>query len=142
MNMTVMSTDEHGDFRIARDGTWYHNGAPIQRDALTKLFATRALKIDTAGNYWLRTPYEKYPVEVEDVPFVIIDYNDKTLRTNLDETVTLDESANWELRDGVPYIEIRDGLFARISRSVLYNLIEEHGEAISIKDKTFPLGDA
>ena len=52
------------DFKITRDGTWYHDGAPIKREALAKLFAGRALKVDGDGNYWLQTPFEKYPVEL------------------------------------------------------------------------------
>ena len=136
-----MTIDQNADFRIARDGTWYHDGDSITRESLTKLFATRALKVDEDGKYWLQTPYEKYPVEVEDVPFVIVDYEDLNFRTNLDENITLNETSNWQLRDGIPYIELRDGLMARISRSVLYNLIEEHGEKITLKDKNFALGD-
>lgn len=128
------------DFRIDREGTWFHNGAPIKRAALAKLFADRALKRDAEGKYWLQTPFEKYPVEVEDVPFVVVDYEGLTLRTNMNEVISLDEKTNWELREGIPYVEIRDGLFARIGRAVLYNLIEEHGKAIETENKIFPLG--
>ena len=28
------------DLRIARDGTWFHQGAPIQRSTLVRLFST------------------------------------------------------------------------------------------------------
>ncbi len=28
------------DLRIARDGTWYHQGQPIQRETLVRLFAS------------------------------------------------------------------------------------------------------
>ena len=73
----TMSENQTADFKIAYDGTWYHDGAPIKREALAKLFSDRALKIDKDGKYWLQTPYEKYPVEVEDVPYVIVDYNQK-----------------------------------------------------------------
>lgn len=128
------------DFRIARDGVWYHENAPIKREALAKLFSDRALKCDEGGSYWLQTPYEKYAVEVEDVPYIIVDYDGMTFRTNMDEPVTLNSSSVWEIRDGIPYIEIRDRLFARISRAVLYNLIEEFGESIESDGKIFPLG--
>lgn len=132
---------EPADFKITRDGTWYHDGAPIKREALAKLFSDRALKIDEDGKYWLQTPFEKYPVEVEDVPFVVVDYDGLTLRTNMNDHVAVGDQTVWQLRDGIPYIEIRDGLFARIGRAVLYNLIEEHGKAIEVDGKIFPLGE-
>ncbi len=132
---------EKADFRIDSQGFWYHDGAPIKREALAKLFSDRALKIDEQGRYWLQTPYEKYPVEVEDVPYVIVDYEGATLKTNMGEAVTLSTDTHWELRGGIPYLEIRDGLYARIGRAVLYNLIEEHGEAIKLDGRDFPLGD-
>ena len=133
---------QKADFRIDTNGNWFHEGAPIKRAALAKLFSDRALKVDEDGNYWLQTPYEKYPVDVEDVPYVIVNYEDLTLITNMDERIELNENTNWELRSGIPYVEIRKGLFAKISRSVLYNLIEEFGECIKIKDRdrSFPLG--
>lgn len=61
-----------GDLRIARDGTWYHEGRPIRRKELVKLFAT-VLKRDEAGDFWLQTPVEKCPIAVEDAPFVAVE---------------------------------------------------------------------
>ena len=136
------SINEKADFRIDRDGQWYHDGAPIKRARLAKLFSDRALKVDEDGKYWLQTPYEKYAVDVEDVPYVIVGYESKgdalMLRTNMDEEITLNTESNWELREGIPYIEIRDGLFARINRATYYNLIEEYGQSVH----GFPLGEA
>ncbi len=126
----MKNIEETADFRIARDGTWFHDGDEIKREALARLFATRALKIDEDGKYWLSTPYEKYPVEVEDVPFIIVDYEKDgdvlTFRTNMDETTT----NCIELRDELPYVDVRDGLYARINRAVYYNLIEEFGPEV------------
>ncbi len=136
------SKEQTADFKIARDGTWYHEGDPIKRAALAKLFSDRALKVDEAGQYWLQTPFEKYPVEVEDVPFVVVDYNGLALRTNMEDTIKLGEQSIWELRNGIPYVEVRNGLFARIGRSVLYNMIEEFGSEISIGDRKLPLGES
>lgn len=133
--------DQKVDFKILRDGTWVHDGAPIKRERLAKLFSDRALRVDEEGNYWLKTPYEQYPVEVEDVPYVIVDYDGLILRTNMAEYVELDESTKWQLRDGIPYIEVRDGLYARIGRAVLYNMIQEFGESIQAGGKSFPLGE-
>ena len=126
--MTAMH--EKSDFKIDRDGVWYHEGQPIKREALAKLFSDRALKVDEEGLYWLQTPFEKYPVEVEDVPFVIVDYEggegSLTFRTNMEETTV----KSIEMRDGIPYVEVRDGLYARINRAVYYNLIEAFGPEI------------
>ena len=141
MNQNNQSKDQKIDFKILRDGTWLHEGAPIQREALAKLFSDRALWMDEDGRYWLKTPFEKYPVEVEDVPFVIVDYDGPSLRTNMDEVIELGAESVWALRDGIPYVEVRDGLFARLSRSVLYNLIEEYGAHIETQGKIFPLGE-
>jgi hypothetical protein len=129
------------DFKIDREGQWYHSGEIIKREALAKLFSDRALKIDAEGNYWLQTPYEKYPVEVEDVPYVIIDYNDQlTFKTNMNDTLSLNKNTHWQLRNGIPYVEVRDGLFARMGRSVLYNLVNTYGESVNIDGKIFSLG--
>ncbi len=133
------------DFRIDAQGRWYHDGAPITRKALAELFARRALKIDESGRYWLQTPYEKYPVEVEDVPFIIVDYRHEAdmivMTTNFDEEVCIGPEHPLELRAGLPYIEVRDGLYAKVSRSVYYNLVEEFGSSLKSSGRTYSLGD-
>lgn len=139
-----MNKDQNADFRIDRNGAWYHDGAPIQRAALAQLFSDRALKIDEDGNYWLQTPFEKYPVEVEDVPYVVVDYEAKDgdidFRTNMEEIIALGPEHPLELRGGIPYIEVRDGLYARVARSVYYNLVEMAGTVITSRGAQFPLG--
>lgn len=139
------------DFKIAYDGTWFHNGEVIGRHALAKLFSDRALKCDADGNYWLQTPYEKYPVAVEDVPYVIrqYDYDDGFLRliTNMDETICVDADKPLFLRDDpvqgirLPYIEVRAGLLARLGRNVYYQMIEEFGAKVKSGGVLYPLGD-
>ena len=125
---------QNADFRIDANGHWYHDGALIKREALAKLFSDRALKIDEDGLYWLQTPYEKYAVDVEDVPYLIVDYEDNegaiNFRTNMKESITLNEEHPLELRAGIPYIEVRNGLYAKIARSVYYNLVEEYGQSV------------
>jgi hypothetical protein len=126
--------------RIARDGRWFHHGSPIERPALVKLFAT-VLRREPDGSHWLATPVERGRVEVEDAPFVAIELaalgrgpgRTLRLRSNLDEWVTVgpghplrarrpaDQPAGAGL---VPYVEIRDGLEARLARPVYYELME------------------
>ncbi|WP_445680594.1 DUF1285 domain-containing protein [Radicibacter daui] len=122
--------------RIARDGTWYHEGTPIGRMALVKLFAT-VLRRDEQGDYWLQTPVERGRIEVEDVPFIAVEMaveaagtGAQTLRfrTNIDAWVTLDEAhplrvAEDEKGQPAPYILVEDGIEARLSRSVFYDLV-------------------
>lgn len=126
--------NETADFKISYDGTWYHDGAPIKREALAKLFSDRALKIDEEGRYWLQTPFEKYPVEVEDVPYVIIDYEDKggnlVFRTNMEEMTGNPIEMRSTPKGDIPYVEVRDGLYARIGRSMYYSLIDNLGPEI------------
>jgi hypothetical protein len=51
--------------RIARDGTWFHEGSPIGRPAMVRLFST-ILRREPDGRHVLVTPVEKLDIEVED----------------------------------------------------------------------------
>ncbi len=56
------------EMRIARDGTWYHQGQPIGREAMVRLFAT-VLRREPDGGHVLVTPAEKLTIEVEATAF-------------------------------------------------------------------------
>ncbi len=145
-----MNKEQNADFKIAYDGTWFHEGGRIERAALAKLFSDRALKIDEQGLYWLATPFEKYPVEVEDVPYVIVEFTEKPegldLTTNMGETVQLGPDHPLELRPDrktgqvLPYVHIRAGLYARLGRPVYYHLVEKYGTSIQSQGVTYPIG--
>ncbi|MEH3122277.1 MAG: DUF1285 domain-containing protein [Sphingomonas phyllosphaerae] len=123
------------EMRIARDGTWYHQGAPITREAMVRAFS-RILRREPDGGYVLVTPVERLDIAVEDAPFVALemkaegDGRDATLafRLNTGELVTA--SAAHPLRfeecaDGPhPYVHVRGGLEALIARPVYYDLAE------------------
>ena len=123
--------------QIARDGTWYHHGGPIGRMALCRLFAT-VLQRDDDGGYWLVTPAERGPITVEDSPFLAVEMHVEQadgepvlhFRTNLDHWVAAGPDHAIRVADSpvtgepTPYIHIRDGLEARIVRSVYYELAE------------------
>jgi len=125
------------DIRIGRDGTWYYQGSPIGRIALVKLFAT-VLRRDERGDHWLITPAEQGRIDVDDAPFVAVELNvigsgpDQviSLRTNLDEIVTVDRDHPLRVEhdpvsgEPAPYVGVRDGLEARLSRPVYYELVE------------------
>src|SRR5919199_3080089 len=57
------------DMRIARDGTWFHQGSPIGRQAMVRLFST-ILRREPDGRHVLVTPVEKLDIDVEDAAFV------------------------------------------------------------------------
>ena len=134
----VRTPVNHGDLdmRIARDGTWFYRGSPIERLPLVKLFAS-VLRREPDGSYWLVTPAERGRIAVEDVPFLAVALEREgegpeqrlIFRTNLDDSVTLgpDRPLRVEIAaDGqpAPYISVRDGLEARLARPVFYELVE------------------
>ncbi len=121
--------------KIGRDGTWYYQGSAIQRKPLVKLFAS-VLRKEDDQHYFLVTPVEKVPIEVEDAPFLAVEMTvagsgpDQCLsfRTSLDEMVTADAAHPFRFRserDGsfIPFIGLRGGLEARLARPVYYELV-------------------
>jgi len=135
------------EMRIAKDGVWYHQGTPIKRLPLVKLFASVLLK-EQDDSYWLVTPVEKGMIEVEDAPFLAVEVERVTsnenesfktnfsFRTNLDEFVIcgpenpLRVNIDPKTQEPNPYILVRDGLEAKITRSVFYELIDIANERI------------
>jgi len=123
------------EIRIARDGTWYHQGSPIGRKPLVRLFAS-VLQRRPDGAFWLVTPYESGWIEVEDAPFVAVlcavegAGRDQvlTFTTNLDETLRADAQHPIIMRGSsdapAPYVVVRPGLEARIARAVFYQLVD------------------
>jgi hypothetical protein len=131
------------DIRIARDGTWFYHGTPIGRKEMVRLFAT-ILERRADGSFWMASPAEEGIVEVEDAPFLAIELfadgagPDQRLsfRTNVDDLVpldaahplrmavtTADAALHDEERGAAPYILVRKGLEARLSRAVYYELV-------------------
>ena len=131
--------EQQFDIRIAADGRWFHEGDEIRRIEMVKLFAS-VLFQDEAGDYWLATPMEKGRITVEDAPFIICEMfvaagadphsNEIHFRTNLDEMIALDAAHPILMRladdmlDLRPYIELRNGLLAKLSRPVYYQLAQ------------------
>ncbi|MCI3180683.1 DUF1285 domain-containing protein [Caulobacter sp. CCUG 60055] len=120
------------DIVIRRDGAWVHEGTPIGREALVRLFST-VLRKDPDG-FHLVTPVEKMRIVVEDAPFVAVrvDRVGEALRfvTNVgDEVEAGPENPIRVEEDPVtgeprPYVHVRRGLEARIARPVFYELVE------------------
>ena len=131
------------DLRIAADGSWYHQNAPINRPRMVKFFASLLRRENvhekpcenkkSREKYALITPHLKYPVKVEEAPFLAVELRRRGagknqelfFRTNVDDVARADadhpiSAAN----SGVPEIEIRAGLRAKLSRAVWLELAE------------------
>lgn len=129
------------DMRIARDGKWFYHGTPIPRKDMVCLFAS-TLERRADGSYWLVTPAEEAEIEVDDVPFLAVELfvngagrdSAFSFRTNVDEMVTLDGHhplrATYGGSDTPPYLLVREGLEARLTRSVYYELV-----ALGVEEK-------
>lgn len=129
--------DHCGDsfMRIARDGTWFHEGSPIGRPAMVRLFSS-ILRREPGGAYVLVTPVEKLDIAVEDAPFIAVEIKsegagpDRNLafRLNTDDVVVVGPDHPLRFADGEdgphPYLHVRAGLEALVVRSVYYELAE------------------
>lgn len=124
------------DIRIDRQGVWYYQGSPISRKEMVCLFAS-GLTRDANGDYWLVMPTEMGRIEVEDVPFVAVELFSSgagreqviSIRTNVDEIVTIDDdhplevATNPDTGEPSPYVLLREGIHARLLRSVYYEVV-------------------
>ena len=119
------------DIRINAEGLWFHEGDPIAREALVKLFASILWFED--GEYYLVTPVEKLKIIVEDVPFIVnqMQQIEETwiAVTNTHERIIVSQDYPVELRQyqnqWLPYIRIRYDLWARVNRSIYYQWVSE-----------------
>jgi len=123
------------DMHIARDGTWYHQGSPIGRPEMVRLFST-ILRREPDGSYVLVTPVEKLDIEVEDAPFVAVEVKNEgegkqralAFRLNTGDLLIAGADHPIRLRERSegphPYLEVRSGLDALLARPVYYELAE------------------
>ena len=125
------------DMRIARDGTWFHEGKPIRRPAMVRLFAS-ILRLDADQEYYLVTPVERVRIQVEDCPFLIIametqasgESQNLQFETNTGEVFVAGEEhricfeENKLTGEPHPTVHVRSGLKGLINRAVFYRLVE------------------
>jgi hypothetical protein len=138
------------DIQITDDGSWYHEGGLIRRPALVKLFASVLQRADD-GSFWLVTPVERGTITVADAPFIVVAMTvdgagpGQVIRfwTNVEDEIVLSVANPLQMRapltgslamarDGggdsggdkiaVPYLIVRSGLEAKVSRPVYYEL--------------------
>ncbi len=125
------------DIVIKKSGLWFHEGSPIGREALVRLFST-VLRKDPDG-FHLVTPVEKMKITVEDAPFIAIrvdalagEDGEPVLRftTNVGDQVDagpdnpIRVEVDPETGEPRPYVHVRRGLEALIARPVFYELSE------------------
>ncbi|MBB1491770.1 MULTISPECIES: DUF1285 domain-containing protein [unclassified Paracoccus (in: a-proteobacteria)] len=118
------------DLEIRPDGQWIHEGSPIGRPGMVRLFAS-VLKRE-GDQFFLVTPVEKLGIRVVDAPFLAVDaeISDDLIRftTNVGDEVVAgpDNPIRVEDRDGEPrpYVHVRRGLDALIDRKTFYRLVE------------------
>ena len=121
------------DLTIRRDGVWVHEGTPIGRARLVRLLSTVIRK--DGDRYFLVTPAEKLGIKVEDAPFLAVlmriegDGGGRRLifTTNVGDEVIAGPAhpISYRASDGgkAPYLHVRAGLDALISRAVFYDLV-------------------
>jgi hypothetical protein len=132
------------DIRIRRDGSWEHEGSPIRRKALVRLFAS-ILRRESDGQYYLVTPVEKWriavdlhPLVVEDVeelreddrPLLLVSCNTgRQLAIGAEHPLSLEPAAG-----GAAVVALEHGLTALFSRKAWERLValasEENGTPV------------
>jgi uncharacterized protein len=119
------------EMRIAGDGRWFHQGGEITRLAMVRAFSS-LLRRDSDGSHWLVTPHEKLSIKVEDAPFIAVEMQSEgagearllAFRLNSDDLVIADAGHPLEWRHELPYLHVRDGLWAKLVRPVYYEIAE------------------
>jgi hypothetical protein len=123
----------HSEMRIARDGRWFHQGDPINRENMVRLFSS-ILRREADGRHVLVTPSEMLDIDVEDAPFVAVEVKSegsgaaRTLAFRLNTGDLVIAGADHPLRMAgtadapAPYLAVRGGMEARINRASFYDL--------------------
>lgn len=122
------------DIRIDKSGNWIHEGGLITRPAMVRVFSSVLRQEEQ--NYYLVTPEVKLKIQVEDVPFLVTNMESFgkgrkqiiAFVTGTGDYVTLDSDHILVIEDhgpGLkPYLMIRQGMQALLSRPVYYQLAE------------------
>ena len=136
----------HSEMRIARDGTWFHQGSPINRPAMVRLFST-VLRREPNGSHVLVTPIEKLEIDVETTAFRAIEMQSEgsgrgrriALKLDSGDAVIVGSAHPLNIIETdhgpSPRVKVRHGLEAELSRGIYYELAE-----IAIAEGSNPAG--
>jgi len=125
----------NSEMRIARDGSWYHQGAPITRPAMVRLFST-VLRREPDGSHVLVTPVEKLVIEVEGTAFIALEMESEGAGENRRIALSLNSgdalvigrdhplSIHEDEHGSQPRVLVRHGLEATLARALYYELAE------------------
>jgi uncharacterized protein len=125
----------HSGIRIERNGSWLHEGQPIRRPELVRLFAS-ILRREPDGRHMLVTPVEKLQIDVVATAFRAIEVKhedegrSRRIAFKLDsgDCVSLGPDHPLQLTETSqgpsPRLAIRFGLEAELTRPVFYELAE------------------
>lgn len=122
----------HSGMRITRDGTWYHEGTPIRRQAMVRLFST-VLRREPDGRHVLVTPVEKLDIDVDGTAFRAVEMTSEghgqerqiAFRLDSGDAVVVDADHPLRIVGTSPRLLVRHGLEAELTRAVYYELAEE-----------------
>jgi hypothetical protein len=151
------------DIVIRRNGSWLHEGSPIRRQSLVRLFAS-ILRREEDGEYYLVTPVEKWRIRVEFLPLVIVDFDLKNpgtkaqellIVTNTDRRYTVSEEFPLFIAtdptpgqgghaERIPAVALEHGLAALFNRAAWYRLVEfceesEQGPGLFSRGHFYPV---
>lgn len=119
---------------INAEGTWFHDGGEIRREALVRLFAS-ILRREEDGQYYLVTPVEKWRIDVQLHPLVVVDFTiaetgqgaeltvelntGKKVLVNAEHPIVLDSTVG-----DIAVVSLWHGLSAIFSRAAWLRLVE------------------
>ena len=128
--------DPEAKFQIDSECRWFYGGTEIKRHAMVCLFS-RYLKRDSDGAYNIITPHERVSVGVEHTPFKVINIwregkgnlCNYYVETNVNDIIKIQTNDQLRYLEDkknhgiIPYINIRDDIFAVFTRSCMLDLI-------------------
>lgn len=121
---------------INSSGEWLYQGTKMERLSVVQLLSTILRKED--DEYFLVSPAEKLKLHVEDVPFAVVmmdvegDGHEQSLHfsTQVGDCFTLSPEHALRLSynqkgEPSPYVHVRNGMEAKLNRSVYYELVDK-----------------
>ena len=124
------------DISIDHQGVWRHCGEEFSRREITVLFARILCR--EGNDYFLKTPVEKWRIQVADVPFYFIHCQQMQSATGMqlsfisstEDRVVLDAEhplrieLDQQSAEPSPYIYVRGAMEGKLSRNLYYQLVD------------------